>query len=324
MCVSLVRPNGPMARSAAELERELAANTFDDGLNRELATDYHRFVLGLGLVAAVEADADGHPSLTQHGSASHGCSMPAPPSWMPPAGLRGRVTATKAARSWSTTLTAIHGLQSSPGRCTVGSPTGGLLSPARSRRLCSAHSENRVSYRAQTVRPRRFPDAGLVILRFPPRGGAGDLVPMRRGPPGFLSIAAHAHADALSVEVRHDGVDILADPGTYCYHGEPGWRDWFRSTSAHNTVELDGQNQSQSGGPFLWTTQARTTPLMCDIGDQATQTWSAEHDGYRRLNIPTIAPAFGDVGFTGTPADDRGHLRYHRGGSIAAVVAPGS
>ena len=32
-------------RSAATLlERELAANTFDDGLNRELATDYHRFV----------------------------------------------------------------------------------------------------------------------------------------------------------------------------------------------------------------------------------------------------------------------------------------
>ena len=27
----------------------------------------------------------------------------------------------------------------------------------------------------------------------------------------FLSIAAHAHADALSVEVRCDGVDILAD-----------------------------------------------------------------------------------------------------------------
>ena len=48
-------------RAAALLERELAANTFNDGLNRELATDYHRFVLELGLVAAVEADAGGHP-----------------------------------------------------------------------------------------------------------------------------------------------------------------------------------------------------------------------------------------------------------------------
>ena len=46
--------------ATALLERELAANTFHDGLNRELATDYHRFVLELGLVAAVEADANGH------------------------------------------------------------------------------------------------------------------------------------------------------------------------------------------------------------------------------------------------------------------------
>ena len=64
------------------------------------------------------------------------------------------------------------------------------------------------------------------------------------GPHGFLSIAAHAHADALSVEVRHDGVDILADPGTYCYHGEPEWREWFRSTAAHNTVEIGGVSQA--------------------------------------------------------------------------------
>ena len=37
------------------------------------------------------------------------------------------------------------------------------------------------------------------------------------GPLGFLSIAAHGHADALSVEVRYDGVEVLVDPGTYCF-----------------------------------------------------------------------------------------------------------
>ena len=47
-------------RAAALLEGALDSNTFDDGLNRELATDYHRFVLELGLVAGVEADAEGH------------------------------------------------------------------------------------------------------------------------------------------------------------------------------------------------------------------------------------------------------------------------
>ena len=88
--------------------------------------------------------------------------------------------------------------------------------------------------------------------------------------------------------MRHDGVDILADPGTYCYHGEPEWREWFRSTAAHNTAEVAGVSQSESGGPFLWATQARTRTIACDVGEQPTQTWSAEHDGYLRLKIPTM------------------------------------
>ena len=69
------------------------------------------------------------------------------------------------------------------------------------------------------------------------------------GPHGYLSIAAHAHADALSVEVRYAGMDILADPGTYCYHGERAWRSYFRSTIAHNTAELGGRNQSSERWP---------------------------------------------------------------------------
>ena len=54
------RSAGWRQSATALLERELAANTFDDGVNREQASDYHRFVLELGLVAAVEADAHGH------------------------------------------------------------------------------------------------------------------------------------------------------------------------------------------------------------------------------------------------------------------------
>jgi uncharacterized heparinase superfamily protein len=106
------------------------------------------------------------------------------------------------------------------------------------------------------------------------------------GPHGFLSIAAHAHADALSVEVRHDGVEILADPGTYCYHGQPEWRAYFRSTLAHNTLEVSGRNQSQSGGPFMWTRHARTTVLTSDPGRGGVATWTAEHDGYTRGREP--------------------------------------
>ena len=72
---------------------------------------------------------------------------------------------------------------------------------------------------------------------------------------------------------------MLADPGTYCYHGDPAWRSYFRSTIAHNTIELDGRNQSAEGGPFLWLRHARSRELdVQDIGDAAE--WTAEHDGY--------------------------------------------
>jgi hypothetical protein len=84
------------------------------------------------------------------------------------------------------------------------------------------------------------------------------------------------------VEVRYGGVDILADPGTYCYHGEPEWRSYFRSTIAHNTVELDGRSQSRDGGPFLWLRHANGRELnVADLGDITE--WTAEHDGYLSL-----------------------------------------
>jgi hypothetical protein len=276
-------------RSAATLlERELAANTFDDGLNRELATDYHRFVLELGLVAAVEADAAGQPlseatwkrltRMVDAGAAILDATGRAPrqgdgdegralvvddPDRDPWAAVLAPGAALLSHRSWWPALAG----------AVQGSVIGAL---GRSRQLPRPHT-----------RPSRFADAGMVILRSHPQDGPEIWCRCDGGPHGFLSIAAHAHADALSLEVRHDGIDILADPGTYCYHGEPAWREWFRSTAAHNTVELGSVNQAESGGPFLWNTHPRTVTLSFDIGDQAVQTWTAEHDGYLRLHTPT-------------------------------------
>lgn len=72
------------------------------------------------------------------------------------------------------------------------------------------------------------------------------------GPLGYLSIAAHGHADCLSLVVCHRGRWVIVDPGTFCYHREDDWRDYFRSTAAHNTVSVDRGSQSEMLGPFLW------------------------------------------------------------------------
>ena len=132
--------------------------------------------------------------------------------------------------------------------------------------------------------PRAFADAGLHLLRTPPGDGPEIWCRCDGGPHGFLSIAAHAHADALSVEVRHDGVELLVDPGTYCYHGEPEWRSYFRSTRAHNTVEVDGENQVHEAGPFMWSRTRRRRRRRCDLGPAGRQTWTAHHTAYARLD----------------------------------------
>ena len=63
----------------------------------------------------------------------------------------------------------------------------------------------------------------------------------------------------------------------------PSGGSYFRSTKAHNTVCIDGRDQSVSGGPFLWTHHATTTVLRDETGVEGDQVWAALHDGYRNL-----------------------------------------
>ncbi len=130
-----------------------------------------------------------------------------------------------------------------------------------------------------------FPDGGYFVLATN-RGRPDEvMVVFDAAPLGYLSIAAHGHADCLSFVMSVAGEEILIDPGTYCYHSDPGWRDYFRSTRAHNTVGLDGLDQSVMAGPFMWLQRARPTLHQYTLG--ATRSvLTASHDGYLRLPDP--------------------------------------
>lgn len=106
-------------------------------------------------------------------------------------------------------------------------------------------------------------------------------------PLGFLSIAAHGHADALSFTLSVKGQEILIDPGTYAYHTQKQWRDYFRSTPAHNTVTIDGVDQSEIAGAFMWMRKANARALLHRPLD-AVQVFEGEHDGYTRLPDPVV------------------------------------
>ncbi|MFE5121888.1 alginate lyase family protein [Streptomyces sp. NPDC056669] len=319
------------AGALRSLERHLRNNTFGSGLNRELATEYHGLVLELGLAAVAEADAarvpvpasirlvllrmtdalaavvDSHLRPPRQGDADDGHGLVVDGAgtdrW---ASLLATGDAVFGRLAWWPEVTGTD----------VRTPLlAALIRPYPD--IAAAPDVLR-----PPSRPDHFADAGLTILR-----GPGEIwCRCDGGPHGFLSIAAHAHADALSVEVRHDGIDVLADPGTFCYHGQPEWRQYFRSTLGHNTLQVDGGDQSVSGGPFLWTRHARSRVLTADpsdTSDAGTARWCAEHDGYqrsmhrRRVELTAASRELRVVDEVRGPRRDV-RLAFHLGPAIAA------
>jgi hypothetical protein len=124
---------------------------------------------------------------------------------------------------------------------------------------------------------RRFEQGGCSVDRRR-LAGRDCVLTFDHGALGYLSIAAHGHADALAITLDVDGQAVLCDPGTYLYHSGARWRDWFRGTRAHNTLCLGGSDQSRMAGPFNWTRKANTV-LDAATPGPAWQ-WCASHDGY--------------------------------------------
>jgi uncharacterized heparinase superfamily protein len=121
-----------------------------------------------------------------------------------------------------------------------------------------------------------FPETGYHVWR---RGG--DLLVVDAGPIGPDYLSTHAHGDIFSFELSLDGRRVVVDGGTSTY--APGEeRAWVRSTRAHNTVEIAGEDQCEFFGAFRvgrrgrpHEVEARVTPDGLSVAG-----W---HDGYRRL-----------------------------------------
>lgn len=277
-------------QAARTLEREVPRQTFASGLNRELASEYHGFVLEAALAAALEgdlagrplaggcwpairrmfealavfADCAGHPPRQGDGDDAHALLLDAPDY-----------------DRWADLLATGAALNGEAGWWPCGGPA-----PLRS---TIQQFLIRKAGRAADGDPQRprLPlacDAGLAVLRGATPGGQEIYCAFDAGPLGYLSIAAHGHADALAVELRVGGQPVLVDPGTYNYHAASRWRGYFRSTAAHNTLELAGCDQSVQSGAFLWTDHARARLLDASGLDEAAPlaTVRGEHAGYLR------------------------------------------
>lgn len=245
------------------LEVEVFRQTFPSGLDREQAFGYHVFALEFLLLALIESDPD-RGEFPRNCRQRVGRMLAAIPMMTDTGGHVPRYGDGDEGM-------AVQFLPRSSDRSrwlhAIGTHLPGLDVPA-----------------AVPPGSFAFPDAGMFVLAN--RRGTPDeiWVLCDAGPHGYLSIAAHAHADALSFAYSAGGVPFIVDPGTYTYYTDPDWREYFRGTAAHNTVVVDGRDQSLQGGTFLWLTQATGIVREWTASDTRT-VLTAEHDGYDRLGI---------------------------------------
>lgn len=142
---------------------------------------------------------------------------------------------------------------------------------------------DRVEAKPPSMTSVALPDTGLYVMS----SGEGKLqVVIDAGPQGALS-AGHGHADALSLTVHAGGHELLGDPGSYVYVCEGTERDQFRGTAAHNTLQLDGMDQSDPKGPFGWRylTSTKAERWICG---QTFDLFVGSHDGYSRVEDPAV------------------------------------
>lgn len=90
-------------------------------------------------------------------------------------------------------------------------------------------------------------------------------------------LPGHAHSDTFNFVLSVQGRSLIVDTGTSTYETSAR-RLLERSTAAHNTVQVDGLEQSEVWGSFRVARRAKVREL--EEGDDVIRGW---HDGYCRV-----------------------------------------
>ena len=165
-----------------------------------------------------------------------------------------------------------------------------------------------------------FPEGGYFVLGCDfdtpardPRGG-------RRRPARLpLDRGARPRRRALASRFRPAACEFLIDPGTYAYHTQERWRNYFRGTSAHNTVRIDGARPVGARRQLHVAVQGarRLQPVAVLAGEGQLRGLARRLHAPRR---PGEAPAPDRARQARAPRAGRGHARDGRGARRRALL----
>ena len=144
---------------------------------------------------------------------------------------------------------------------------------------------------------------------------------------GPLGDGGHGHYDLLNVEIAAGGRPLILDPGRHTYdEQEPNLRHWFKGTAAHNTVVVDGLDQTpyRPGKPLKGTIargrlQSRhSAPGLDVVAGEATST---AYDAVHARRVAFVADEYWVIeDRLSAPTAHRYDLRFHLAPEAAGRV----
>jgi hypothetical protein len=281
-----------LQQAAAILEHEAMLQNAADGVNREQAVAYQQFELDLLLAALLAAQADG-ASFSREVLARIELMLDYFVSIMDAGGNVPKFGDSDdgfvARLSQESNFCAYRSLLSTGAVLFERADFVAKAGPCDDKtKWLLGERATRLEPTATLPTPRtQFADGGYYILGCDFDSAEEVRLIADAGPLGYGMLAAHGHADALAFTLSVGGREFLVDPGTYTYRYDTPWRAYFRGTSAHNTVRIDGQDQSLQGGNFMWLQKAHAECRHWHSSSLRDE-FEGVHYGYRRLADPVV------------------------------------
>jgi hypothetical protein len=280
--------HGWLHRGHADLEREVALQILEDGVDFEMSAAYHRLVAELFLLAAIHAQ---HRGLTVSAryrerlvaAARFTAAYTRPDGGAP---LWGDADDARALPLGTAPVTDHRHLIA----CTAVF-LGDRELAARARggweEALWLYGEERVFVPPMAplaTGVESFPEGGAYVLR----SGGGSHVFIDCGPVGIAGRGGHGHNDALSFEATLGGVAVVADAGCFLYTASFEERNRFRATAVHNTPQIDAEEINRFVSPeLLWLLHDDARPVEPRVfADDDRLVFEGGHSGYRRFRAP--------------------------------------